>query len=165
MRTLTLYLAIGFLAMACKKSLNSDEEAAKQRSADFTASIQQHTYKLVAFYSDKAIDYITNDTEVRSETDLWSYVKPHVIDDESYFASGGILTINQKLEKFPGNDSEQINGSYGISAKGSDVVFKYVDYIYLPIEYKLQEFTNAYFIVYLEGPASSKLYSKFARID
>lgn len=165
MRTLILLAIIACLSNACSKSGNEAEAAAKQRSADFLASVEKHKFKLVAFYSDKPIDYITDDSEVRSETDLWRYVKYHVYDDVNYFAPSGKLTIYQNADKFPGNDNEQLNGNYGISARGVDVFFNFVDYIYVPTEYKLQEFDNAYFIVYINGPYGSKLYSKFSRIE
>jgi hypothetical protein len=165
MRTFILLLAITCLGAACRKPISEEETAAKQRSADFLASVKQQKYKLVAFYSDKPIDYITTDSEVRSETDLWAYVTLHVIDDENYFAPDGVLTIYQKANKFPGNESEQINGSYEITARGVDVIFKFVDYIYVPTEYKLHEFDNTSFVVYTNGPSGSKLFSKFMRIQ
>ncbi len=160
-----IVIVIASLGTACSKSISADDSAAKQRSADFQAAVQSHKYKLVAFYSDKAIDYITTDNEVKSETDLWPYVKLHVLDDENYFGANGALTIYQKASKFPGNDADQINGTYSISAKGPDVIFKFIDYLYIPLEYKLQEFDNAYFTVYINGPSGSKLYSKYARVE
>jgi hypothetical protein len=153
MRTLILLLLVVCLGTACRKTNGGEDAAAKQRSTDFQASVQDHKYKLVSFYSDKPIDYITNDAEV------------HVPDDENYFGANGALTIYQNADKFPGNNSEQINGSYSISVRGSDVIFKFVDYIYVPTEYKLLEFDNANFIVYIDGPSGSKLYSKFSRIQ
>lgn len=165
MRSLTLLMGMTCLVMACSKPVSDEEKAAKQKSADFLASVQQHKYKLVAFYSDKPIDYITSDSEVRAETDLWSYVKPHVIDDDNFFGANGALTVYQNAEKFPGNDNEQINAGYSISPKGVDVACGFVDYLYMPLEYKLQEFDNAYFTLYIDGPSGSKLYSKFARVE
>lgn len=154
-------------ATACSKTGagGEDNAAAKQRAADFQANVQSHKYKVAAFYSDKPIDYITSDTEVKSETDLWAYVKEHIKDDENYFGANGTLTIDQKLVKMPGNETQTINGSYNIVARGADVIVTFVDYSYKPLEYKLQEFDNAYFTVYIDGPAGSKLYSKYARVE
>jgi hypothetical protein len=165
MRTAILILLIAAISASCNKTTSEGDSAAKQRSAEFLTSIEKQKYKLAAFYSDKPIDYITTDSEVRAETDLWAYVKLHVLDDENYFAPGGALTVYQKTEKFPGNDSEQISASYGSAARGSDVIFNFVDYIYLPTEYKLHEFDNTNFTVYVDGPSGSRLYSKFARIQ
>lgn len=167
MRKLNLLFIAGIacLATSCSKSLSEEDAATKQRSADFQASVLAHKYKLVAFYSDKAIDYITSDSEVRSETDLWGYVKPHIVDDENYFGANGELTIYQKASKMPGNDSEEIKKDYAVSVRGTDVIVKFIDYLYIPVEYKLQEFDNAYFTVYIDGPSGAKLYSKYARIE
>jgi hypothetical protein len=167
MRKLNLMFIVGItcLATACSKSVSEEDAAAKQRATDFQTAVQAHKYKLVAFYSDKAIDYITSDSEVRSETDLWAYVKQHVLDDENYFGANGALTIYQKTDKMPGSTQEEINAQYGITVRGTDVMFKFVDYVYVPTEYKLQEFDNAYFTVYVDGPSGSKLYSKYARIE
>jgi hypothetical protein len=153
------------LATACSKSVSEEDNAAKQRATDFQANVQAHKYKVAAFYADKPIDYITSDTEVKSETDLWAYVKEHIKDDENYFGSNGALTIDQKIVKMPGNDTQTINGSYSIAARGTDVIVTFVDYAYKPLEYKLQEFDNAYFTVYIDGPNGSKLYSKYARVE
>lgn len=169
MRNLHTMLVIGTLtlATACSKSGagGEDNSAAKQRAADFQTNVQAHKYKVAAFYSDKPIDYITSDTEVKSETDLWAYVKEHIKDDENYFGAGGALTIDQKITKMPGNETQTINGSYSISARGADVIVNFVDYAYKPLEYKLHEFDNAYFTVYIDGPNGSKLYSKYARVE
>ena len=165
MRTIILILLIAAIAASCNKTSTEGDTAAKQRSAEFVTAIEKQKYKLAAFYSDKPIDYITTDSEVRSETDLWAYVKLHVLDDENYFAPGGALTVYQKTDKFPGNDSEQITARYGSSARAGEVIFSFVDYIYLPAEYKLHEFDNTYFTVYVDGPSGSKLYSKFTRIQ
>jgi hypothetical protein len=169
MRKLNLFIIMGMsvcMGMAsCSKAVSDEDPATKQKATDFQAAVLSHKYKLVAFYSDKPIDYITSDAEVRSETDLWKYVKFHVLDDENYFGANGELTIYQKTNKFPGNEAETLKGTYGISVRGTDVLFKFVDYIYVPTEYKLQEFDNAYFTVYIDGPSGSKLYSKFARVE
>lgn len=169
MRNLHTLLVIGSLtlATACSKTGagGEDNSAAKQRAADFQTNVQTHKYKVAAFYSDKPIDYITSDTEVKSETDLWAYVKEHIKDDENYFGANGSLVIDQKSIKMPGNDNQTINTNYSISAKGADVIVTFVDYTYKALEYKLHEFDNAYFTVYIDGPSGSKLYSKYARVE
>lgn len=167
MRKLNSMLVISTLLLvtACSKTVSEEDSAAKQRASDFQASVQAHKYKVVSFYADKPIDYITSDTEVKSETDLWAYVKDHIKDDENYFGANGSLIIYQKANKIPGNDTETVNSSYSIGVKGSEVVVTFVDYAYKPLEYKLQEFDNAYFTVYIDGPNGSKLYSKYARVE
>lgn len=150
---------------ACSKSLSEEDSAAKQRSADFQAAVQSHKFRLVSFYSDKPIDYITSDTEVKAETDLWPYVKSHIVDDQYFFGTNGVLTINQMSDKMPGNDQPTVDASYSIGAKGAAVMVKFIDYMYSPLEYKLHEFDNAYFTLYVDGPSGSKLYSKYALVE
>src|SRR5688500_1089424 len=118
MRNLHLLCFIGILCAgtACTKSISEEDSAAKQKASAFQTSVQAHKYKLVQFYADKPIDYITSDTEVKSETDLWAYVKTHIVDDENYFGANGALTIYQKGVKMPGNETESVNGEYQIFA-------------------------------------------------
>jgi hypothetical protein len=155
-----------WMCTGCTKTVSNEEtNAAKQKAADFQASITTHRYKPVSFYSDKPIDYITNDNEVKSETDLWIYVKDYIKDDVNLFNNNGTVTIFQNAIKFPGNESATLTEDFNVSANGKDVMMKFVDYNYVPTTYRLQEFTDAYFIVYVDGPAGSKLYSKFARVE
>jgi len=150
---------------ACHKTISEEDNAAKEKATAFQTNVQAHKYKLVQFYADKPIDYITSDTEVKSETDLWAYVKTHITDDENYFGTNGALTIYQKGIKMPGNETETVNAEYQIFAQGPDVAVVFVDYSYKPLNYKLHEFDNSFFTVYIDGPAGSKLYSKFARVE
>ena len=162
---LLLFIGITVFGMACSKSLSEEDSAAKTRAADFQAAVQSNRYMLVSFYADKPIDYITNDADVKSETDLWPYVKPHIKDDEYFFGANSALTINQKTDRIAGNDAATINGSYTIAAKGTDVSVTFVDYLYSPLDYRLHEFDNSFFTVYVDGPNGSKLYSKYARVQ
>jgi hypothetical protein len=166
MRKLHLILFMGIACLvACSKSISEEDSAANQRAKDFQASVLSHKYKIVAFYADKPIDYITNDTEVKSETDLWAYVKAHIMDDENLFGANNSLTIYQKSNKMVGNESETVNANYEIFAKGPEVAVNFIDYSYKSLEYKLHEFDNAYFTVYVDGPNGSKLFTKFARVE
>ena len=164
-----LYLVLIPTAMwicsGCTKSLSNEENAAKKQADEFKAAITTHKYKPVSFYSDKPIDYITDDNVVKSETDLWIYVKDYIKDDVDLFNNDGTVTIYQNAIKFPGNNAATLTEDYNVSANGTDVTLKFVDYNYVPTTYRLQEFTDAYFIVYLDGPSGSKLFSKFARVE
>jgi hypothetical protein len=164
-----LYLVLIPIALwicsGCTKSLSSEDNAAKKKADEFKASVTSHKYKPVAFYSDKPIDYITNDNEVKSETDLWIYVKDYIKDDENQFNDNGTVTIYQNAVKFPGNNAPTLTEDYSISANGSDVMMKFVDYNYVPTTYRLQDFNDTYFTVYVDGPSGSKLFSKFARVE
>ena len=74
MRKLNLIIFMGITAclgmVSCSKTVSEEDAATKQKSVDFQNALTSHKYKLVAFYSDKPIDYITSDAEVRSETVL-----------------------------------------------------------------------------------------------
>ena len=162
---LLLFIGITWVGSACHKSLSDEDAGAKQRATDFQASIQSNRFMLVSFYSDKPIDYITNDADIKSETDLWPYVKTHIKDDQYFFGANGALTIDQKADKIASNNAATIDGSYGVAPKGTDVSVMFVDYLYAPLEYKLFEFDNTFFTVYIDGPSGSKLYSKYARVQ
>jgi hypothetical protein len=158
-----LYLAlipVLLLATSCTKSTSTDNNAAKQRADEFAASIKGHKYKLVSFYADKPIDYITNDNVVKSETDLWIYVREYLKDDVYLFNADGTFTIFQNAVKQPGNESASFNMSYKSSVDGKDVGFDYISPDYATLHYKLDQFDNANFIIYVDGPSGSKLFSK-----
>src|SRR5689334_10297322 len=114
-----------WMCSGCTKAVSSEDNAAKKRADDFQASIVTHKYKPVAFYSDKPIDYITTDNEVKSETDLWIYVKDYIKDDENLFNNNGTVTIYQNALKFPGNEAATLSEDYSIGANGSDVMMKF----------------------------------------
>ena len=162
---LALIPAIWIFAGCSKTVSNEQNNAAQKRANDFQASIKGHKYKPVAFYSDKPIDYITTDNEVKSETDLWVYVKSYIKDDVNLFGDNGSLTIYQNTDKMPGNEAATLPAVYGTLVKGTDVMFNFVDYNYVATQYRLDQFDNAYFTIYVDGPAGSKLYSKFARVE
>jgi len=149
----------------CTKSVSDEENAAKKRADEFQTSIKGHKYKPVSFYADKPIDYITNDVEVKAETDLWIYVKEYIKDDVNLFNGDATVTIYQNAVKMPGNESATFTVAYGTSVNGKDVMFDFVDYNYVVAHYKLEQFDDGYFTVYVDGPAGSKLYSKFARVE
>ena len=162
---LMLIAAVGVLSGCAKSVSNGDNKETQKRADDFSVSIKNHKFKPVSFYSDKPIDYITNDAEVRAETDLWIYVKDYIKDDINLFNADGNVTIFQNASKFPGNEAPTITTAYAITAEGNDVMLKFVDYNYVVTKYKLEQFDNAYFTIYVDGPAGAKLFSKFARVE
>jgi len=162
---LMLIAAVGVLSGCAKSVSNGDNKETQKRADDFSVSIKNHKFKPVSFYSDKPIDYITNDVEVRAETDLWIYVKDYIKDDINLFNADGNVTIFQNASKFPGNEAPTITTAYAITAEGNDVMLKFVDYNYVVTKYKLEQFDNAYFTIYVDGPAGAKLFSKFARVE
>lgn len=87
------------------------------------------------------------------------------MDDENLFGANKSLTIYQRNSKIAGNESETVSANYEIFAKGQDVAVNFIDYSYKSLEYRLHEFDNAYFTVYVDGPNGSKLFTKFARVE
>jgi len=162
-----LYLALIpalLLATSCTKSKSNEEAATQKRADEFAASIKGNKYKLVSFYADKPIDYITNDNEVKAETDLWIYVREYLKDDVYLFNTNGSFTVFQNAVKRPGNESASFNMPYAVSVDGKDVGFDYIDYDYVKLHYRVNQFDNDSFIIFVDGPSGSKLYSKFARV-
>jgi len=162
---LMLIAAVCVFSSCTKSAGTGDNKETQKRADDFSVSLKAHKFKPVSFYSDKPIDYITNDVEVRAETDLWIYVKDYIKDDINLFNADGSVTIFQNASKFPGNDAATISTPYTITAEGNDVMLKFVDYNYVVTKYKLEQFDNAYFTIYVDGPAGAKLFSKFARVE
>jgi hypothetical protein len=166
-RTIGLFILSGLALSSCHKSL-SDEgniEANKARAAQFQSSIANQNYKLTAFYSDKPIDYITTDAVVKSETDLWAYVKYHLKDDVNNFGGDASVIINQNAIKIPGNDAAQISRSYSTEYDKSFVYFNFIDDAYKPQQYKLSEFDANKFVIYIDYTGGVKLFSKFEKLQ
>lgn len=165
MRKSLLPLTIAFISSvalsSCSKNTGNTEEQNEKRAAEFLNFIGNSRYRLVDFYSDKPIDYITTDTEVRSETDLKAYIKPYLLDDENFFNDKNVVSVTQNANKFPGNNSPVLTGNYLVSYDASDVYFDFLDHNYAAARYKLSEFSPGKFVIYLDWPGGAKLYSRF----
>ncbi len=161
-----LIIPVACFLSSCSKSASEElSDNAQKKSEEFQTAIRGNKFRLVAFYSDRPIDYITNDAQVKAETDLWSYVKWYLIDDVMVFNQNGTLSINQNEDKMPGSETSVINMSYGCQANAGSVMMNYFDPFYAPLQYKVDEFDNAYFTIFVDGPNGSKLYSKLARVE
>lgn len=142
-----------------------DTEALNKKAAEeFIEEIKLSQYRLVDFYSDLPIDYIQNDNIVKSETDLKAYIKPYLLDDINEFDEAGNLSIIQGAVKIPGDNSPIINRSFGVNWDKKYTYINFVDYYYVPYQYKLQEFNTSGFIIYLNWPTGAKVYSRFTKI-
>jgi hypothetical protein len=166
MKKFLLSVAVGlvlFSIHSCTK--DTGEEAQKKKAEEFRNTVKNKRYRLVDFYSDLPIDYIENDTIVRSETDLRGYIKPYLPDDENLFDSTGLLLINQGANRIPGNDSLILNRRYLLKWNATDASIDFVDYFYIPSNYKIFDYTPDHFTIYLNWPkGGAKLYSRFAII-
>ena len=156
-----------FLTSSCTKPADesaNDEQAIaeqKKKSEDFQAIINAHRFRLVDFYSDKPIDYIETDAEVRKETDLKAYIKPYLLDDDNVFGAEEVLNIVQNTQKMPGVVDPVVKRNYHLSYDKSNVFLDFVTYTYTPAKYKVSEFSASGFVIYLDWPSGAKVFSRF----
>ena len=162
---LIVLIALSIPALnSCTKS--ADNKAANDKKAtEFKGIIDLKHFRLVDFYSDKPIDYVTTDTEIKSETDLKVYIKPYLLDDDNYFGSEGGVVITQNQQKKPGLSDPVLNRNYNVSADENSAYFDFLNYDYDPIKYKIGEYSAGGFTIYLEWPGGAKVYSRFERVN
>jgi len=158
-------IALSFSAMySCTK--NGDTKALNETKAkEFKAILDLKHFRLVDFYSDKPIDYVTTDTEVKSETDLRIYIKPYLLDDDNYFDNEGGVVITQNQQKKPGLSDPVLNRNYSVSSDENSVYLDFLDYDYNPIKYKLGEYSTGGFTIYLDWQGGAKVYSRFEKMN
>jgi len=122
-------------------------------------------YQLKAFYSDIPLDFIETDDVIKSETDLWSYVKEYIKDDiNELFNDSTLLLVYQNEIKIPGNDAPVLEKYYDIGTDGDGKFINYIGPEYELLHYRLQEFNDDYFIIYIKWKHGSTLYSRFERV-
>jgi len=150
--------------ISCNKSTSEEDKKLQEQATAFQASIVNHTYRLTNFYSDKPIDYNPYDSVVKSETDLNIYVLPYLWDDQYTYSNAGKLDIAQGANKIGGESADVLHFDYQIGVKPGNVYFNYFDYYYKPMQYNLDSFNDSTFIIWVNGPIGSKLFSRFVRI-
>ena len=147
---------------ACKKDGEDIRPEDIQKATEFTSFVAEKKFRPTAFYSDKPIDYLTEDEFDRSETDLWQYAKSYIKDDQTFFVKGtDQILIHQNEAKITVNSEPVLQRTYKIGADSKGVYMDFVDYYYEPMRYRLQEFTSDHFIIYVPYNATTNLYSKF----
>jgi hypothetical protein len=156
-------LSISLLS-SCSK--NGDTKALNDKKAtEFKTIIDLKHFRLVDFYSDKPIDYIQTDAEIKSETDLKVYIKPYLLDDDNFFESEGGVVITQNQQKKPGLTDPVLNRNFNVSADENSAYLDFLDYDYYPVKYKLGEYSTGGFTIYLDWPGGAKVYSRFERTN
>ena len=163
----TLSLAFIATALLCSCSkLRENSLEGEQRAAQFRSFIVSKKFQVKDFYSDKPIDYIEDDGEVRSETELFKYVSSWIKDDWNIFeVSTGKVNITQNAVKISGDDSEILVRNFNIGSDNAGVYFDFLTYRYEPLRYRLVEFTDNHFIVYVNWKSGAKLFTKFAVVE
>jgi len=162
---LFVLIALTFSAMiSCSKT--GDNKALNEKKAtEFKTILDLKHFRLVDFYSDKPIDYVLTDAEVKSETDLKIYIKPYLLDDDNFFESEGGVVITQNQQKKPGLTAPVLNRNYSISADENGAYLDFLDYDYNPIKYKIGEYSTGGFTIYLDWQNGAKVYSRFERTN
>lgn len=130
---------------SCKKE-TPIPEANKQLAQQFQTTLQQHLYRLAAYYSETPIDYEPTDT-VGAKTNHWEYVSYYLKDDDVQFKDNGQVEINQKFNLMPGNDEQIFSRSYKVTPDQQGVEFEYLNFTYEPLKYRLIELSDTAFIV------------------
>jgi hypothetical protein len=153
-------IASGVMFSSCKKDEASPED--KKKAEEFKAFIVSKKFQIQDYYSDKAIDYDEEDTEIKSETNLWPYVSLWIKDDFNIFdVNSGKVTITQNANKIQGNTAEIITKDFSIGADKNGAYFQFLNYQYNPLKYHLVEFTGDHFLVYVDWHSGAKVYTKF----
>ena len=122
-------------------------------------------YQLKAFYSDIPIDFVENDDVIKSETDLWSYVKEYIKDDiHELFNDSTLVLVYQNEMKIPGNDAPVLEKYYRIGTDADGKFMQYMGPEYELLNYRLLEMNDDYFIIYIKWKNDSTVYSRFERV-
>ncbi|MFT3826987.1 MAG: hypothetical protein QM731_23890 [Chitinophagaceae bacterium] len=162
MKLVYLLITVSVLGyVACDKSTDTTSKQANE----FSLSIKDHSYRLTAFYANKFIDYYPEDNVSSSDSDLWKFTKTYLWDDENIFTGDSILKIVQNSGQIPGTTDDTLYRSYKVYASDGRVRFSFIDYYYKPLEYRVDSFNDKYFIIDVDGPQNSILYSRFDRLN
>ena len=160
LKSLMLAMVSAFLFTSCDKKGEENEKKANEFKT-FTAAKK---FKIVSFYADKPVDYEQDDTEVKAETDLWPYVKDYIRDDVNRVTDNGQVHIDQMAIKFPGHDEATLIKPFKVLSDHTGAYLEFVDYFYDPLRYKLLEFKENYFIIYIDFNGGAKVFSKYELI-
>jgi hypothetical protein len=160
------YLALslivtGFLS-SCKKGGDEASPEDKQKAENFKTYIVGKQFTLVDYWSDKAIDYVEDDAEVKAETDLWPYVSIWIKDDvNSFDLNAGKVSITQNANKFSTIADEVFTRDFSIGADKNGAFFNFVNYQYNPLKYNIVDFNAEGFTVSVDWRSGAKVFSRF----
>ena len=160
------YLAVALIAtgvlFSCKKGEDDISPENKQKAEDFKANISAKQFRLVNYWSDKAIDYDEEDSEVKQETDLWPYVSNWIKDDLNVFdLNTSKVTITQNEHKYANIADEIFTRDFSVGADKDGAYLNFVNYQYEPLQYRVVEFNANEFTVYVDWHSGAKVFSKF----
>lgn len=154
------YLLIALLAFAaCGKDNAEISQENIDKSETFKVFVRSGAFHLTEYYSVEPIDY-NGDGE--TETDLWPYVSEWLFDDAINFAGENVSIVQGEI-RIPNDNSEAIVRPYAIQPDSDGVYMDFLSHEYLPLRYRLVEFTSSSFIVYASWEGKT-VYSKFERL-
>lgn len=161
------YLTVFFLATviftSCKKDDASPE--AKKKAEEFKSFIESKNFQIAEYYSDNPIDYNEDDTEIKSEINLWAYISLWIKDDFNVFdVNSGKVTLTQNTNKIAGNAADVFTKDFSIGADKDGPYFSFLNYQYNPLKYHLVEFSGDHFLVYVDWHSRAKVFTKFKTI-
>lgn len=165
---LAAYLTVAIIATGVFSSCKKGEEVSaedKQRAEQFKAFVGAKQFRLTNYWSDKQIDYIEDDSEVKAETELWQYVSYWIKDDLNVFdVSNNKVTITQNANKYDGVADDVFTRDFSIGADKDGPYLNFVNYQYSPLKYRLVDFGGDSFTVYVDWHSGAKVFSKFTVI-
>lgn len=159
------FLAVALLATSVLSSCKKDDEASpedKQKAEEFKAYVTAKQFQLASYYSDKPIDYVEDDTAIKSETNLWPYVSFWIKDDLNVFdVPSGKVTVTQNANKYAGISEDVFVKDFSIGADKDGPYVQFLNYQYNPLKYRLVEFNAERFTVYVDWHSGAKVFSEF----
>ena len=159
------FLAVALIATGLLSSCKKGDEASpedKQKAEDFKTFVAAKQFTLVSYTSDKPIDYVEDDAEVKEETNLWPYVSLWIKDDHNAFdVSTGQVTITQNAYKISTISEDVFTRAFDIGADKDGPYLNFVNYQYTPLKYRLVDFNAEGFTVYVDWHSGAKVFSVF----
>ncbi len=163
-----LIITTGILCLAALSSCEKEDapdnviKQNEKKATEFKTKVLSKGFVVTKFWADKPIDYITTDTEVKSETDLNQYIYEYLKDDRIKLLPDGKMEIHQNALKKMGNDTAVLKRNWNIFSNRAGVYFDFVDDKYEDRRYRVEEFHEDHFIVYLDWPANdARIFSRF----
>jgi hypothetical protein len=174
MKLKTYFFGLSALCLfaSCKKELSLEQarppaiKPTPTQEEQFKKLATSAPFQLRGCYSDRPVDYVDNDGQDREETDLWPYVSPYLKDDiNRFFSDNTNVTIEQKELKIPGNNNPVIEREYQIGTDSLGVYMNFLDNEYKPLQYRLHELGDTYFVLAAPWKNGVTLFSRFELVS
>lgn len=123
-----------------------------------------YEFQLRAFYSDIPINFNPSDPNGVPETDLFHYVPAYLKDDANTFTENGEVIIEQNAAKKPGLPAATLTRAYSIGEDTNGYFIVFLDASYNPLQYRIAEVGEDYFILSVDGGNGATLYSRFEKL-